>query len=165
MYSGRAVVLVVAVPGRKIDAELQPVLAAGVGDLPHHVALAVLPRAVLHRVLGVLARPEAEAVVVLAGEDQPAHAGLLGRADDLVGVEVGGIEDFLRLVAVAPFLVGEGVDGEVQEAVDLQVVPAELPRAGHGAIGLRRVGRVRRGAGKEENKNGNKIASSVRHGN
>ena len=92
-YSGRAVVLVVAVPGREVRAELQAVLAAGVGNLLDHVALAAPPRAVLDRVLGVLAGPEAEAVVVLAGEHQPAHAGLLGRADDLVGVEIGGVED------------------------------------------------------------------------
>ena len=40
---------------------------------------------------------------------RPRMPAAFGRADDLVGVEGGGIENRLRLVAVAPFLVGERV--------------------------------------------------------
>src|SRR5437764_6461196 len=47
------------------------------------------------------------------------------RSSDLV--EVGRVEHRLRLVAVAPLLVGEGVHGEVEEPVELQRVPRELP--------------------------------------
>ena len=137
MYSRPAVVFVVAVPGRKIRAEAQAVLAAGVGNLADHVAVPPVPGAVLDRVLGVLAGPQAETVVMLAGEHQPAQAGRLGRADDLVGVEIGGIEDLLRFVAEAPFPVGKRVHAEMQEAINLPVMPGELPRAGHGAETVR----------------------------
>ncbi len=136
-----AVVLVVAVPGRKVDAELQAVPPAGVGNLAHHVPLTALPGAVLDRVLRVLRRPQAEAVVMLGREDQPLHACLLRRAHNLVGVERAGIEDRFRLIAVAPFLVGEGIHREVQKAIELQILPRPLSRAGQGAV---RLGRVRR---------------------
>ena len=126
----------VAVPRREIRAEAEPVLAAGVGDLADHVALALFPRTVLDRMLGILAGPQAEAVVMFAGEDQPAQAARLGRADDLVGVEIGRIEDFLRFIAVAPFLVGKRIRAEMEEAINLQVVPGELPRTRHGTKGL-----------------------------
>ncbi|MEZ4638007.1 MAG: hypothetical protein R2856_24110 [Caldilineaceae bacterium] len=44
-------------------------------------------------------------------------------AHDLFGVEIRGREDAGGLVAVPPFLVGEGVGGEVEEAVELAAVP------------------------------------------
>ena len=124
-----AVGLLVAVPGREIDAELEARLAAGVGHLLDHVALAAAPRAVLHAVLGVLARPEAEAVVVLAGEDEQLHAGLLAGRGPLVGVEGRGIEELRVFLALAPLAVGEGVHAEVGEAGELQLLPGESAAA------------------------------------
>ena len=62
-----AVVFVVAVPWRKIHAKCDFVAAAGIRELADHVALAVFPWALLNGMLGELARPEAEAIVVLCG--------------------------------------------------------------------------------------------------
>ena len=60
----------------------------------------------------------------------------LGRADDLLGVEVGRVEDRRSLVAVAPFLVGEGVHREMQEAVEFHFMPTQLPLGGYWAKGF-----------------------------
>jgi hypothetical protein len=87
-----AVILVMAIPGREVDAEADAVPLAGVADFADDVAFAAFPGAVLDRVFGELGRPEAESVVMFGGEDEALHAGLLGDTDDLVGVEVGGVE-------------------------------------------------------------------------
>ena len=85
--------------------------------------------------LGELRRPEAETVVVFAGENETLHAGFLGGANDLLGVEGGGVENFLALIAVAPFLVGERVHSEMQEAIELHFVPAQLAFGGDRTVG------------------------------
>src|SRR2546422_868474 len=118
---GAAVILVVAIPRRQIDAKAYALPGARVGNLLHDVAT---EWAVLHRVLSVARRPEAEAVVVLAGEDQSSHPAVTRGADNLVGVEVRGVEDRRQLVAVAPLTIRERVDGEMEKAVELEVVPA-----------------------------------------
>ena len=48
-----SVVRMVTVPGREINGKLQSLLAAGVSQFAHHVALAVLPGGVLHRIFCV----------------------------------------------------------------------------------------------------------------
>src|SRR5262249_3254029 len=53
------------------------------------------------------------------------------RSRDLISIEVGGIENAFGLVAVTPLLVRKGVHREMQEAVELQLVPAQLPRDRH----------------------------------
>ena len=116
----RAVVLVISVPRREIDAKSQPLTAARLRDLLHRVAT---EGTVLDRMLRVSRRPQAEAVVVLAGEDQPFHPALFRRAHDLVGIEVRWIEHRGRLVAVPPLAVRECVHREVDKAVELEVVP------------------------------------------
>src|SRR5699024_8351972 len=63
-----AVAGVVPVPGGKVDPELQPGPAAGLRRFPHHVAAAPFPGGIFHAVAGVGAGPEAETVVVLAGQ-------------------------------------------------------------------------------------------------
>ncbi len=78
---------------------------------------------------------------MLAGEHHAPQPGLLDRADDLVGVEIGGVEDLFRLIAVAPFPIGEGIDGEVDEGILLELVPGQLPGDGNRAISGRRLGR------------------------
>ena len=88
--------------------------------------------------------------MVLAGENDFFHARRRERADNLLGVEVRGIEDLFRLITVAPFLVREGVHGEVQEGRDLQLLPLELPRAGNRAVG----GGRRGGAGQGDDEQG-----------
>src|SRR6185312_1478012 len=83
-----AVALRVAVPRRQVEACAQAFSAAGVGELAHHIAMAVVPRAVFHRVLRGGGGPQAEAVVVLGGEDHAAEAGLLRRARPLPRVQL-----------------------------------------------------------------------------
>src|SRR5216683_2874683 len=63
---------------------------------------------------------------MLACEDQTPHTRVARGFHDLIGSEVRGVEDGGRLVAVAPLLVCERIDGEVQEAVELHLVPAQL---------------------------------------
>ena len=79
--------------------------------------------------------------MVLAGEDEAFHAGFLGRANNLLGVKSGRKKDFLAFVAVAPFSIGEGVHGEVKEAVELHLVPAQLALRGNRSIARRRSNR------------------------
>ena len=75
--------------------------------------------------------PEAKAIVMLAGEDQFLHARLPRDADDLAGIEVGRIENVLTLIAVAPFLAGKSIDGEMSKTDELHLLPLKLARAGH----------------------------------
>jgi hypothetical protein len=62
--------------------------------------------------------------MMLAGEDQSFHSRRRGGADDLVSIEVSRTEERRRLIAVSPFFVSEGVDGEMDESIELQLVPA-----------------------------------------
>ena len=70
--------------------------------------------------------PEAEAVVVLGGEDDALHAGTLERAHPLLGIEALGGEGLSGGVAIAPLEVVEGVEAEVHEGVSLQLLPLDL---------------------------------------
>src|SRR5438094_8998031 len=67
---GRAVILVIAIPRREIDAEPYALPGAGRGDLFHDITL---ERTVLDRVLRVARGPGAKAIVMLAVEAQPLH--------------------------------------------------------------------------------------------
>ena len=55
--------------------------------------------------------------MVLASKDQTAESGILDCADNLVGVEVRGVEKLLRFVAVAPFAISESIDAEMDEGI------------------------------------------------
>ena len=90
-----------------------------------------------HGVVGGLGGPQAEAVVMLAGEDDAAHAGIRQRAHDGVGIELFGVEQVGVFVAVTPFLIGERVHREVEEGGEFQFVPGQLARAGDGSVGRR----------------------------
>ena len=63
---------------------------------------------------------------MFARQHDAPQPGLLDGADDLLGVEIGRVEDLLRLIAVAPFAIGERVDREVEEGIAFQLVPGEL---------------------------------------
>src|ERR1041385_5344819 len=113
--------------------------------------------------IGGAAGPEAEAVVVLGGEDHRAESGGMGGAGPLSRVEPSGREDGGVLATVAPLPVGEGVDAEVQEERQLVPLPGELGGGGprprgsarfRGSQGPRRFpprdGRGERGSGGRE---------------
>ena len=57
--------------------------------------------------------------MVLACENNAAQAGVVNRADDLLGVEIGRVEYRFRLVAFTPFAVREGIHREMDEGVAL----------------------------------------------
>ena len=118
---GRAVLGVVAVPRGDVEPDVEAVLAAGVGHFLHVVALAVAEFRLRDVVLGGLGRPQAQAVVVLADDDDAGYAAVLARLYDLLGVEFGRSETLRVLVAVAPFLVVERVRTEMQDRVDVVV--------------------------------------------
>ena len=59
----------VAIPWGEVDPEPKVVLPACVGYLTDHIPFAIAPGTVLHGVFGMLRGPEAEAVVVLAGQN------------------------------------------------------------------------------------------------
>ena len=65
---GIGVALVVPVPGREIDAEAKSCLVGGVGGHADEVSFAIEPGAVFDAVVGLLAGPEGEAVVMLGDE-------------------------------------------------------------------------------------------------
>ena len=124
--SRSAVVGVVAVPGGEVDAELQAILAAGVAHFADKVAAV---RGVHDVVLRVLRVPEAEAVMVLRGQDYALEARAADYVRPLARVAGCRVEDLLALVAVAPLQVGESVRSEMDEDIALHIVPAQLPLA------------------------------------
>ena len=82
-----------AIPRGEIDTKLDTAAPAGSPiTLAHNIALSVLPWAVFYAVLGVGARPQAEAVMVLAGQNQRLHAGTFDCGDPLVGIQRIGVE-------------------------------------------------------------------------
>ena len=118
----------VAIPRRQVQPGPQPLGATGVGELLHHVAGAAAPRASRHGVLGHPAGPQAEAVVVLGGENERSGPSGFGGTGPLSGVEGAGGEDGGILASVAPLTIGEGVDAEMQEQRQLFPLPRELGR-------------------------------------
>jgi len=112
-----------AVPWGQVDAEPKPVPAAGLRDLPHHIALTAAPGAARYRVVRVGAGPETEAIMVLRGEDELRHAGVHAGPRPLVRVERRGVEQGRVLGSIAPLTVGERVHPEVDEAGELQALP------------------------------------------
>ncbi len=101
---------------------------------------------------GVLAGQRQKPSWCLHVEDEAFHARFLGRAHDLVGVEIRRIEHLFVFVAVAPFLVRESVHGEVQEAIKLHLVPAQLTLGGHRAVRGGRLGISGAGPGNKASK-------------
>ena len=118
------------IPRRQVQPELEPLGPARLREFGEHVPLAVSPGAAGHVVLGDVARPQTEPVVVLGGQDHGLHASLLGHAHPLVTVELRWREGVRRLGAVPPLLVRERVHVEVHERVVLQLVPGELRARG-----------------------------------
>ena len=133
---GRTILGMVSVPRREIETELQSLFAAGFCQFTHHVAIAVFPRCVLHRIVGIGRRPHAEAAMMLCREDDALHARLFADAHPLAAVEVRGIEKLQVLIAKAPLLVGVGVERIMDEGVHLHVLPPQLVVRWQRAIGI-----------------------------
>ena len=116
----------ISIPRREIDAELHAVTGSGLGDFFDDVAFTFAIGTAGNGVIGRFGRPEAEAIVMFAGEyDALAARGVQGFADG-IGIEVGRVEDGGIFIAVAPLAIGKSVDGEVQEIVVLEGAPGQL---------------------------------------
>ena len=121
---------IVTIPRGEIDTKLDTAAPTGIRYLAHNIALSVLPWAVLDAVLGVGARPQAEAVMVLAGQNQRLHAGTFDCGDPLVGIQRIGVEQRRVFGAVAPLAVREGIHAEMGKGVKFKLLPCQLARAG-----------------------------------
>ena len=92
---------------------------------------------------GELARPKAETVVVLGGENHAFHPSFFEGLHPLAGVELGWVEAARILVAFAPLFSAESVWPKVDEPVIFHLVPGKLTRrwgwsglgGGHGCGG------------------------------
>ena len=132
---GVAVAGGVAVPGGEVDAEFHAVFVARLPELPHDVAVTSEPGGGLDGMRCRSRRPQAEAVVVLCGENHELYPRVAERAHPLAGVEPGGVEDGRVLLPVAPFAVGKGVHSEMQEGCQAEFLPGELGVGRHHASG------------------------------
>ncbi len=117
ILSAASIKRVVPVPGREIHAKGKPLLPAGIGDFPYHVPPAVFVRTQRNAVARVSAGPQAEAVMMLTGQDQSPHARIFGRPGPLPGIQPGGIKDFRAFRSVPPFLIRKGVDRKMNKSV------------------------------------------------
>src|SRR3954452_2548286 len=115
---------------------------AGRGDLTDNVTLTVLVRTAGDRMHGVATGPKAEAIMVLGGQNQLPEATRFRRSDDLLGTEVGRVEDRRIFITGSPFAVGESVDREVQESVSFEIMPRPLARGRQRPVGFGPQGRV-----------------------
>ena len=75
-----------------------------------------------------LAGPEAEAVMVLGGDDDALESCFAEERAPLVAIEFGRIENSGTFLSIAPFTSGERIDGKVNEIVHAQTLPGELTR-------------------------------------
>src|ERR1041384_7841685 len=135
---GVAVGGLVPVPRREVEPRLELLRPACLHELPDQITPAAAPGAPRHRVRGGPGGPEAEAVVMLRGEDHRAESGRARRGRPLPGIECPGREDRRVLLSVAPLPVGEGVHAEVEEERELVALPRELRRRRHRPSSRRR---------------------------
>ena len=68
--------------------------------------------------------------MVFGGQNQLLEPTRLAGGHDLVGIEIGWVEDRGIFITRSPFAVRECVDREVYETVGFQVMPCPLPRGG-----------------------------------
>ena len=99
--------------------------------------------------------------MVLGSENQSAEAGVLRRADNLIGVKVGGVEDRLRFVAEAPFAIGERVDRKVHEREGRILLRDALALGGQRAVGRGRGCRAPRHRGGGDKRE--KVTAPAKH--
>ena len=116
----------IAVPGRKVNPELQPVLAAGCLPLAYPVAFSVAPGRTGDIVVGRAGRPHTEASVVFRIDEESLRSGFLGTEHDLFGIEVYGIDDLGRLVAPAPVFIKVIDLIELNHVIHLHLMPLQL---------------------------------------
>ena len=128
----RAISRLVAVPGREVEARVEPLRACRLCQSPHHVPFAVSPRTADYVMLGVGAEPERKPVVVFGREEHRFETGLPRHTGPLPRAEVRRLKHAQVFRTVASFPVGKRVDGEVQKRRLLVFLPLKLPLSRNG---------------------------------
>ena len=145
-----AIAIGVAVPGRKVNAELQPVLVAGGLYFLHHIAFAAAPLRRGNRVPCCCRGPKAEPVVVFGCKDSHFETSLLQCFCPLPGIEVLGVEKRRVFLSRAPFAACKSIYSEMQEGCHFQFLPCQLTWRGHEPRGHVNF-LFRRGTGRKHN--------------
>ena len=118
---------VVAIPWREVNPHLDALFLAGDRKLFEDISL---KRRLHNGVGGELARPQAEAVVMLCCNDHSLHPRLFEGLDPLIAVQLGWVKRFGLFLAVAPFLAGERVGAKMDERIRFHLVPLQMTRVG-----------------------------------
>ena len=72
--------------------------------------------------------------MVLGRDDAHFEAPGFERTDPLIGIKFDRVKNAGTFGAISPFLVGVGIDGEMQESGGFQLLPGELGGAGFGQV-------------------------------
>ena len=123
---GSAVAGIVPVPGGDVYAKLDSVFLACFRELCQDVSLSVFPLALGNGMGAFRIGPEAEAVVVLGGNNYAFEPGSLCGCGPLAAVKVRRAEEVLRLLSAPPFLSAECVGAKVAEHVHFHLLPFQL---------------------------------------
>ena len=75
--------------------------------------------------------------MVLGGDDDALHAGIVERLGPLLAVEAGRVETLYRGVAISPLAVAKGVGTKVDEGIGLHLLPSHLVLGGQRRDGRR----------------------------
>src|SRR5262249_61331884 len=86
-----------------LHAEFQCVLVAGARSALPDIPLSVPPRAALHALIGPRRGPQEKPFVVLRDQHHVSGSRRFGRAQPLVGIELGGMEDLGTGGSLPPF--------------------------------------------------------------
>ena len=124
----RTIARLVAIPRREVHPHAHPLGLARRHELAADVPPPPAPRRGSHRVLRQLARPKAEAIVMLRREDGQLNPRRLRRADPLPAIERSGVELPGILLAIAPLAASVGIHPKVEEGGQLIALPSHLLR-------------------------------------
>src|SRR5262249_16363592 len=121
----------ITVPRRDINSKLKPILAASRRHLFEDVAFSIPPFRVLNRVGCGIGRPQAEAIVMLGGDDHALHSSVLDYPGPPAAIERRRVEIIRANTAFTPFLIGECIHSKMNECVVLQLLPGQLSMCRH----------------------------------
>ena len=77
---------------------------------------------------GGFCRPQAEIVMVLAGQHHPFEPGVRQRPDKVVRIEIGRMKQLLLFVSIASLFSSKSINCKMDEGVHLHVMPFKLRR-------------------------------------
>ena len=110
------ILYLIKVGRREINAELQAILAARLGEFAQDIALPLLKPCRHDAMLRVAALPKHKTVVVLDGKQHHLHAGRLHSFAPLVGIEFAQSEDLGIFLTRSPLTTGKGIRAKMYES-------------------------------------------------